>query len=250
VPPFRAVSLVGGDPTVNLPYVRPLVAALRCRLPDKARVLNTNLYFNPRLAPELADAFDWVVGDVHFWRPACAGAIAGARDYPGIATRCAEALLAAGTRLILRVLVLPGHLECCARPTVEWAAGLGGDARLHVMTHYAPAGRARGHATLGRSLSPEEVTAARALAPPGVRVPSIEPGPDLRERPAEARDAAAPLEIGPDGAVLMPFVTGDLLPLAAELAPRLLDRLVYLGRGTAGEPVLSDEQTTEPADAC
>lgn len=250
VPPFRSVSLVGGDPIVNLPYVRPLVAALRARLPDKALVLNTNLYLDPALAPELAGAFDWVVGDVHFWRPACAGPIAGARDYPAAATAAAEALLAAGARLILRVLVLPGHVECCARPTVAWAAALRGDVLLHVMTHYAPAGRARGHATLGRPLTPEEVAAARALAPPGARLPAAAPLAGAPPRPLDAVDPPAPLEVAEGGAVLLPFVTGDLLPVAAELEPSLAGRLVYLQPpGTAAATSLSEGHERSPADA-
>ena len=228
VPPFRAVSLVGGDPTVNLPYVRPLVTALRARLPGTALVLNTNLYFRVGLAAELAATFDVVVGDVHFWAPGCAGRLAGARDYPGVAIECARALLDAGGRLFLRVLVLPGHLECCARPTIEWAATLGGDLTLHVMTHYAPAGRARGDGELGRALGEDEISAARAMVPAGVRAPRTSPLPDIPRRTARHRDAAAPAEVDLQGRALFPFVTGDLLPTVVAFEPSLAPRMVYV----------------------
>lgn len=237
-PPFNAVSLVGGDPTVNLPYVRDLVPALRRHVPTADLVLNTNLFVDLRHAPWLTDAFDWIVGDVHFWRPACAGPLAGSRDYPAAAVAAAEAFAAAGARLILRVLVLPGHLDCCAAPTVAWAAALPGDVQVHVMTHYAPTGRARGHAQLGRGLTDAEIAAARALLPPGARVPDAAPRP-VRARLATAEDPAVPFEVGPDGRVLFPFVTGDLLPVVADLQPALRDRLSYLG--TPADLALSTE---------
>lgn len=223
-PPFRTVSLVGGDPTVNLPYVRALVPALRRHVPHAELVLNTNLYVPPAGVAELAAAFDWIVGDVHFFAPDCAGRLAGARDYPATARAAAEAFLAAGSRLILRLLVLPGHLACCAAPTLEWAAGLRGDLRLHVMTHYAPAGRARGHAELGRTLSADEVAEVARLTPPAVPRPAAAHAHPIA-RPPGLRDPEVPVEVAPDGTLLFPFVTGDLLPLVAELQPALADRL-------------------------
>jgi putative pyruvate formate lyase activating enzyme len=153
VPPFRTISLVGGDPTVNLPYVRELLPILRSRFPQTPLVLNTNLFIPPALARWCAEAFDWIVGDVHFWEADCSREIAASSDYPAAATAAAEAILAAGGRLIARILALPGHTDCCTAPTAAWAAGLRGDVRVHLMTHYAPAGRARGHAQLGRRLT-------------------------------------------------------------------------------------------------
>ncbi len=225
VPPFRSVSFVGGDPTVNLPYLRRLAPLIRARLPTVELVLNTNLFVSPHLLPELAETYDWIVGDVHFWQPECAGRLAGARSYPPAAVAAAEGLLAAGARLILRVLVLPGHHDCCAAPTVEWARGLDGDLRVHVMTHYAPAGRARGHAELGRPLSPAEVALAEGLR---AGLPGLAAAPIEVPARGGSVDAEAPLEVAPDGRVLAPFATGDVLRLLAEADPKVKARLVYL----------------------
>jgi putative pyruvate formate lyase activating enzyme len=233
VPPFRSVALVGGDPSVNRPYVLALLPELRARLPEVPLVLNTNLYFSRAHAREYAAAFDVVVGDVHFHAAECARRVAGARDYPATAMAAAEEVLASGGRLFLRVLVLPGHLECCARPTLEWAAGLSGDLTLNLMTHYAPAGRASGHPTLGRALSPAEVAAARSWIPERVPGPRPDPLGWSAPRRAAHRDPETPVEIDASGRVLLPFVTGDLLPLAVEASPSLRGRLRYLNIGAA-----------------
>lgn len=232
VPPFRAVSMVGGDPTVHRPYLDRLVPLLRRALPDTALALNTNLFLPPGLAACDARTYDWIVGDVHFWAEGCAARIAGVAGYPAAAVAAAEAVVAAGGRLVLRVLVLPGHHACCAAPTVAWAADLArraeGRVLVHLMTHYAPAGRARGDAELGRWLSAEEQERARGLLPAGCPAPAPGPLPGVGPRSERAVDPPASVEIGADGSVLLPFVTGALLPLAVSLRPELAPRLALL----------------------
>lgn len=233
VPPFRAVSLVGGDPGVNLPYIRPLVALLRERLPDRIRVLNTNLAINLELGPEMAQAFNRVVGDLHFWAPGCAAELGGARDYPEWGRAFTHALLSAGGTLTLRVLALPGHLDCCAAPTLRWAQSLqdrfpDSDVTVHLMTHYAPVGRTRGDPVIGRRLDEAERAHLRALLHPETRQPAVEAPPELPGRPAGCRDPAVPVEIDGEGLLFFPFVTGELLPMLAEIEPALRPRLRYL----------------------
>ena len=179
VPPFRTLSFVGGDPTVNLPYIRQLLPILRHKLPSIPLVLNTNLYIPPDIAQWCATAFDWVVGDVHFWNPVCARRIAAAQDCPAVSTQAAETILSSGGRLILRILSLPGHIDCCTIPTAKWAATLTGDLRVNLMTHYAPAGHARGDAELGRTLTPAEQLRASQSLPATVQRPVRSPLPWL-----------------------------------------------------------------------
>ncbi|MCB9777522.1 MAG: radical SAM protein [Alphaproteobacteria bacterium] len=230
-PPFRSLALVGGDPTVSRPWVDAFLPRARARLPGIDLVLNTNMYLSGPQAAADARAFDWIVGDLHFWTADCARRLAGASDYPDVARAAAEAVADAGGRLILRLLLLPGHAACCGRPAIAWAAELArrseGRVLVHVMAHYAPAGRAQGHPELGRMLDADE-RALVALLPDDVPRPRSTPLADRPARPATARDPAAPLRFHADGSVLLPFVTGDLLPLAVELDPTLAPRLAYL----------------------
>ena len=228
VPPFRAVALVGGEPGAHRPYVRRLVPALRARLPRADLALNTNLFLPERFAAEDAESFDWIVGDLHFWGSDCAARLAGYGAYPAVARRYVEALLAAGGRLILRLLVLPGHLKCCLGPSVEWAAGLEGDIRLHLMLNYAPFGADHADSRLAEPLSPEEARSAELLVPLGLARAASAPLPGFTPRPAGLRDPEVVVDLDPAGRTRLPFVTADLLPWVVAHHPEHADRLVYL----------------------
>jgi len=46
--------------------------------------------------------------------------------------------------LMVRVLVLPSHWECCTKPTLEWISEtLGGETRVNIMFQYRPEWQAR-----------------------------------------------------------------------------------------------------------
>lgn len=230
-PSFRTISLVGGDPSVSRPWVDAFVSRARARLPGVPLVLNTNLFVDAAQAAADAATFDHIVGDLHFWEARCASRLAKSARYPKMARAAAEAIVRAGGHLFLRLLLLPGHTDCCGRPSIEWATRLARSApeqvKVHVMTHYAPAGHARGHAELGRRLTSEEAALAQTL-PADIPRPRATPLPGVPVRGLDATDPEVPIEIDVDGTILLPFVTGELLRVAAELDPRLKDRLVYL----------------------
>jgi putative pyruvate formate lyase activating enzyme len=67
--------------------------------------------------------------------------------------------------LIVRVLVLPNHLECCTKPTLEWIAdNLGAETRVNVMFQYRPEWLAPEIPELRRRLTKDERQKAVRLA--------------------------------------------------------------------------------------
>jgi uncharacterized Fe-S radical SAM superfamily protein PflX len=67
--------------------------------------------------------------------------------------------------VLVRILVLPGHVDCCHLPSLEWLAGVAGDVRVTVMDQYQPDYRvAEGVAGLGRRASKDEVVGVREAA--------------------------------------------------------------------------------------
>jgi putative pyruvate formate lyase activating enzyme len=67
--------------------------------------------------------------------------------------------------LIIRVLVLPGHNECCTRPILQWIHdNLGPWTRVNLMFQYRPEWRARERPELSRRLTSEEIEEAREIA--------------------------------------------------------------------------------------
>ncbi len=107
---------------------------------------------------------DVYVADLKFGSDTCARQIAGVDGYVQIVTR--NLLLAAqGTRLIVRHLLLPGHLECCYLPVVDWMYRHMPAVPFRIMTGYLPrwqASRCRDLAApLGRDAGLQAVAVAR-----------------------------------------------------------------------------------------
>jgi putative pyruvate formate lyase activating enzyme len=67
--------------------------------------------------------------------------------------------------LIVRILVLPNHLECCAKPIINWIAdNLSRGTRVNIMFQYRPEWRACEVPDLHRRLTGAEIDRALQLA--------------------------------------------------------------------------------------
>jgi putative pyruvate formate lyase activating enzyme len=112
----------------------------------------------------LDDIVDVYVADLKFGNDACARQIAGVERYMPIVTRN---LLRAtqGTRLIVRHLLLPGHLACCYRPVIDWMRRHLPATPLRIMTGYLPRWQAVRHpglaSPLARGVGAQAVAIAR-----------------------------------------------------------------------------------------
>jgi putative pyruvate formate lyase activating enzyme len=154
----RTLNLLGGEPTVSLAGILPLLD----RLPRGLRVVwNSNMYFGDAAARLLDGAVDVYVADYKCGSPACARRLLGAKDYLEVvrenlrfAHRTAD--------LIIRHLVLPGHAKCCLEPILRWVREEMPEAKLSLRREYLPPAEAR-HAPVA-ALSDREYVAARDRA--------------------------------------------------------------------------------------
>jgi len=158
-PAPASFSFIGGEPTVHLHTALRIAAALP---PDLALVWNSNFYFTPEAAALLAGVVDVFIADLHFGNDECARTLAGADRYLEVVTRnlrwaCSQ------QALVLRHLVVPGHVECCTAPVLRWIAAELPDADVHLMTNYLPP-ESRLIPEINRPLGDAEVARAEALA--------------------------------------------------------------------------------------
>ena len=157
----RNVNMVGGDPT---PYVWHWLETMNHVKNSIATVWNSNSYYSLETAKLLAGFIDLYLLDFKYGNNKCAAEISDAPGYWEAATRNHLWAHQHG-ELLIRVLVLPGHNECCTRPILQWIHdNLGPMTRVNLMFQYRPEWRARERTELSRRLSVAEVTEAKEIA--------------------------------------------------------------------------------------
>ncbi len=156
----RTVMILGGEPTIHLPAALELVAAL----PDDAKLVwKTNAHGSAQ-ARELVDGmFDVWLADYKFGNDDCASRLAKVSNYTGVVR---ENLLWANARseLIVRHLLMPGHLDCCWRPVAEWVAENLPGVKVNLRSGFWPAWKSARHAELRGTVSEVETRRAWQIA--------------------------------------------------------------------------------------
>ncbi len=156
----RTINLLGGEPSLHLHTILEIAAESEAPLP---LVLNSNMYMTPRVIDLLEGVVTMYLADFKFGNDRCARELAGVDRYVEVITR--NLLHAAKSAdVIVRHLLMPGHLECCFRPVSEWVAANMPGVRFSLMTGYVPAWRAAGSGELRRCLTAAERSEAERYA--------------------------------------------------------------------------------------
>ena len=157
----RNINLVGGEPTPWLKHWLDTFNHVSANVPV---VWNSNSYYSQETARLLAGFVDVYLLDFKYGPGDCAMKISSAPNYWEICTRNHLEAKKYG-ELLVRVLVLPDHLDCCTKPILKWIAeNLGVDTRVNVMFQYRPEWRANEVPELRRRLTKEEKIKSLLLA--------------------------------------------------------------------------------------
>ena len=157
----RNANLVGGEPT---PWLEQWLETFKHVNTNIPVVWNSNSYYSPETAWLLAGFVDVYLLDFKYGPDGCAEKISDAPKYWEACTRNHLEAKKHG-ELIIRMLVLPNHLECCTKPIMKWIAeNLGTETRVNVMFQYRPDWRAYEIPELRRRLTRDERERAIQLA--------------------------------------------------------------------------------------
>lgn len=157
----RNANLVGGEPT---PWLKQWFETFKHVNTNVPIVWNSNSYYSPETARLLAGFADVYLLDFKYGPNGCAEKIS---DAPNYWENCTQNHLEGKKygELIIRILVLPNHLECCTKPIIKWIAkNLGVETRVNIMFQYRPEWRAYEIPELRRRLTRNEMEKAIQLA--------------------------------------------------------------------------------------
>ena len=163
----RTINLLGGEPGIHLHTILEVAAAdaeacVRTGADRLPLFLNSNMYMTPGVIEALEGVVAGYIADFKFGNDRCAATVAGVDRYTEVVQR--NLLLAStSARVIVRHLVMPGHVECCLRPVAAWMAKHMPEADFTLMHGYSPAWRAVGDEDLGRFVAMGEARAAEAV---------------------------------------------------------------------------------------
>ncbi len=156
----RAIMVLGGEPTIHLPAALELVAAL----PGSATLVwKTNAHGSREARDLLAGLFDVWVADYKFGNDTCARRLAGVSHYTEV-VRENLAWAAGQTSLIVRHLLMPGHVDCCWRPIAAWLASALPGVKVSLREEFWPILGGPGPSELRRPLGEAEARAGFAVA--------------------------------------------------------------------------------------
>jgi len=156
-----SLNLVGGEPTVHIPTILKSLRQANVKVPV---IWNSNMYITPPAMDILDGVVDLYLGDIHFGNDRCAAQLGRIPNYLPSITTSFQMAVDSGAGVIIRHLVVPGHLDCCTRPSLEWAKSHFPGTLFHLMFQYIPDYRAVGDPTIGRPLSRSEMDRASNMA--------------------------------------------------------------------------------------
>jgi putative pyruvate formate lyase activating enzyme len=214
-PDLRSVTILGGEPLIHLPAALGLVALLPSRLPV---VWKTNAFGSAEGLDLLEGIPDVVLGDLKFGNDECARSLAGIDGYLAVVRENLRRAHAT-SRLIVRHLVMPGHVECCTAPAIEWLSRSLPGVPLSLMTGFLPLFESAA-AGLGRTNRPAEVERARSIVEASgvARAPwSIAPRTHVGER----RPVPDEVWIDRSGNLCVDSASAELVAILLRLAPEL-----------------------------
>lgn len=149
----RNINLVGGDPT---PWLAQWLETFKHVNVNVPVVWNSNSYYSQETAKLLAGFVDVYLLDFKYGNNKCAKHISDAQNYWETCT-CNHIYGRKYGELLIRVLVLPGHLDCCVEKILEWISkNLGSTTRTNIMFQYRPEWRAHEIPELRRRLTSSE----------------------------------------------------------------------------------------------
>jgi putative pyruvate formate lyase activating enzyme len=156
----KNVNFVGGNPDPNLHTILQIANELEVSIP---LIWNSNMYTSSE-AMELLDGFiDLYLGDFRYGNDECAQKYSSVKNYFSVVSRNFK-LAYERADVILRHLVLPGHLQCCTEPIMKWVSENIPQVYFNLMFQYYPSYRASLYPSLNRRLIDSEKKDALELA--------------------------------------------------------------------------------------
>jgi putative pyruvate formate lyase activating enzyme len=169
-----ANSIARDEHARNINYVTPLphtyaiVYSMKYQKINVAQLWNSNHYASLETMKIISDLFDLWLPDFKYGNNECALRLSNAPNYWETITRNHKMIYESNGEIIIRHLVMPGHIECCTKPILKWIAEHIPNVLVNIMGQYRPAHRvlksSEKYAVINRTPTSKELKIARKYA--------------------------------------------------------------------------------------
>jgi putative pyruvate formate lyase activating enzyme len=159
----RNANFVGGNPDPNLHTILEAIFLLGEDGKQLPMVWNSNMYTSEEAMRLLEGVMDVYLADFRYGNDTCAREYSDVDNYFEVVSRNFSIADEQG-EIMLRQLLLPGHLDCCTEPIMRWISENMPDTYFNLMFQYRPEYRAGLHPEIDRRPSMEERDKAVQLA--------------------------------------------------------------------------------------
>lgn len=163
----RNINWVGGEPTPNIHAILESLGELARRRANVPQLWNSNMYLTPEGLSLILHVMDIWLPDFKYGNDACALRYSVAPRYVEVVSRNLSAICRRGENVIIRHLVLPGHISCCTKPVLKWIAQNCPNALVNIMDQYRPdylVPNMTRYSDINRTVSEEEMEEAYRYA--------------------------------------------------------------------------------------
>jgi len=220
----RTLSFIGGLPEVNLAGILDSLCELPVEL-GPPLVWNSNMTASWETEELLSGLVDLYLADLKFGNDGCARRLAGVEDHASLVLPRIERARDQAF-VIVRHLVMPGHLDCCTLPALnQLAERCGPSLRLELLDQYLPMPQLAGDQRapeLRRRARPDEAARARDHAE-AIGFTLSEPQPKPFEVGGEdasrGGEGGLRIHVSADGEVVIEHLEPGLVQLVRSLDP-------------------------------
>jgi putative pyruvate formate lyase activating enzyme len=134
----RNLNLLGGEPSINLHGILELLG----RVDSGIKVVwNSNMYYNDIVDELISGLTDIYLADFKCGSDSCAEVMLSAGDYVKVVKKNIQKACEHG-EVIIRHVIMPGHIDCCMKPVFSWIKNTVPQAKLSIRDNYVPPAQA------------------------------------------------------------------------------------------------------------
>jgi putative pyruvate formate lyase activating enzyme len=130
------INYVGGDP---IPNIHTIIGSLNFQTTNITQLWNSNFYLSDKALSLIIDLIDFWLPDFKYGNNLCGKKYSGVENYFNFVSRNHKRIHDKGSgEIIIRHLVMPGHIECCSKPILDYIAKELSNAVVNIMGQYRP----------------------------------------------------------------------------------------------------------------